>query len=99
MPTLIDSVIAILVAAGATLLLAAGLRLLRAKGAAERLPALSKLSAVGLSLLVLGLALAAGDFSVFLRAGFTGLVVLAGAAFATQALALLVTEDSTDPDL
>jgi monovalent cation/proton antiporter MnhG/PhaG subunit len=87
MSTLIDAVLALLVVAGALLLFAAGLGLLRGADPITRLQSVAKAGSVGAMLLLFGIAIAAGDFAVFMRAMATGVLILINTALMAQILA------------
>jgi multisubunit Na+/H+ antiporter MnhG subunit len=89
MSALIDSVLSIILIAGSILLVVAGMRVMRADSYVDRIQAVVKAGSGGLALLLLGVALAAGDFAIFVRASATGVILLLGAAFSGQVLGWL----------
>ena len=94
MPTLIDSVLALVLVTASLLLFVAGFRLLSAASPFDRIQAVVKAGAAGLALFLLAIALAAGDLAIFLRAGVAGIVLLLGAALSGQVLGHLVERDA-----
>jgi multisubunit Na+/H+ antiporter MnhG subunit len=87
MSTLIDAVLALLVVAGALLLFAASLGLLRGTGPVARIQSVAKAGSVGAMLLLFAVALAGGDFAVFMRAMATGVLILVNTALMALILA------------
>ncbi len=84
---LIDSVLAILVVAGSLLLFAASLGLARGRDMVARIQAVTKAGTVGVIILLLGAAIAAGNLAIFMRDLTAWALILIGAALASQILA------------
>jgi len=87
MPTLIDSVLALLILSGSLLLCAASLGLLRGSDPFARIQAVTKAGSVGAVLLLVGIAIASGNFATFMRAMAAGALVLVNTALMAQILA------------
>jgi multicomponent Na+:H+ antiporter subunit G len=87
MSSVIDFVVGALVFVGALLCFSAALGLLRAQGAFGRIQAFAKAGTVGVALILMGVAVVAGDFTVFMRAIAAAALVLVSGALMAQVLA------------
>jgi monovalent cation/proton antiporter MnhG/PhaG subunit len=84
---IIDSVLAFLVIIGSLLLFAASLGLARGRDVIARIQSVTKAGAVGVVVLLLGAAIAAGNLTIFMRDLTASALILVGAAIASQILA------------
>ncbi len=87
MPSVIDFVVGALLAAGGFMGFAAALGLLRAETAFGRIQAFSKAATVGVALILMAVAVNAGDFTVFMRALAAVALLLVNSALMAQVLA------------
>ncbi|MFZ1990800.1 MAG: monovalent cation/H(+) antiporter subunit G [Alphaproteobacteria bacterium] len=87
MSTLIDSVLAILVIVGSLLLFAASLGLARGHDGVARIQPVAKAGTVGVVVLLLVAAIAAGNLAIFMRDLTAAVLILIGAGLASQILA------------
>jgi multicomponent Na+:H+ antiporter subunit G len=87
MSSVIDFVVGALVLVGALLCFSAALGVFRAQGAFGRIQAFAKAGTVGVMLILMGVAVIAGDFTVFMRAIAAAALVLVSAALMAQVLA------------
>jgi multicomponent Na+:H+ antiporter subunit G len=87
MSSVIDFVVGALALAGALLCFAAALGVFRAQAAFGRIQAFAKTGTVGVALILMGVAVVAGDFTVFMRAIAAAALVLMSAALMAQVLA------------
>lgn len=87
MSWLIDFVVGALVSLGALLSLAAAVGLLRAPDLFARIQAFAKAGTLGIALVLMGVAVIGGDFTVFMRALAAAAPVLVNAALMAQVLA------------
>lgn len=87
MSLLIDFVVGALVAVGALLCLAAAIGLLRANAFFGRIQAFAKTGTLGVTCVLLGVAVIGGEFTVFMRALAAAALVLVNAALMAQVLA------------
>jgi len=87
MSLLIDFVVGALISMGALLCLAAAVGLLRAKGFFGRIQAFAKAGTLGVTFVLLGVAVIGGEFTVFMRALAAAALVLVNAALMAQVLA------------
>jgi multicomponent Na+:H+ antiporter subunit G len=87
MSSVIDFVVGALVFVGALLCFSAALGVFRAQGAFGRIQAFAKAGTVGVALILMGVAVVAGDFTVFMRAIAAAALVLVNAALMGQVLA------------
>jgi multicomponent Na+:H+ antiporter subunit G len=87
MSLVIDFVVAALVLVGALLCFAAALGVARADTAFGRIQAFAKTGTVGVGMILMGAAVFAGDFTVFMRALAAIALVLINAALLAQVLA------------
>jgi len=86
-PTLIDLVLGTLIVLGALLLCAGGLGLARGSDAFARIKSATKTGSVGAVLVLAGIAIAGGNFAVFMRAMAAGVLILIASALTSQILA------------
>ncbi|MFO1186970.1 MAG: monovalent cation/H(+) antiporter subunit G [Alphaproteobacteria bacterium] len=84
---LIDFVVGALVSLGAVLCLAAAVGVLRAVDPFARIQAFAKAGTLGIALVLMGVAVIGGDFTVFMRALAAAALVLVNAALMAQVLA------------
>jgi len=87
MSALIDSVLALLVSLGSLLLFAASLGLMRGGDLASRIGPFAKAGTIGVIILLLGAAIAAGSLAIFMRDLITAALILIGNALTSQILA------------
>ena len=87
MSTLIDSVLAILVILGSLLLFAASLGLVRGRDGIARIQPVAKAGTVGVIVLLLVAAIAAGNLAIFMRDLTAAVLILIGSGLASQILA------------
>ena len=87
MSAIIDSVLAFLVILGSLLLFAASLGLARGRDIVARIGPVTKAGTVGVIVLLLGAAIAAGNLAIFMRDLTASALILVGAAITSQILA------------
>jgi multicomponent Na+:H+ antiporter subunit G len=87
MSALIDSVLAVLVIVGSLLLFAASLGLARGSDGVARIQPVTKAGTLGVIVLLLGAAIAAGNLAIFMRDLTASALILIGAAMTSQILA------------
>lgn len=87
MPSVIDFVVGVLLAAGGLLCFAAALGLVRAEAPFGRIQAFAKAGTVGVGLILMAVAVFAGDFTVFMRALAAAALLLVNSALMSQVLA------------
>lgn len=87
MSAIIDSVLGALVLSGALLLCAASLGLLRGSDAFARIQSVAKAGSVGVVLLLLSVAIAGGNFAIFMRALAAAVLILVNTLLMAQMLA------------
>ena len=87
MSTLIDSVLAILVVLGSLLLFAASLGLARGGNSVARIQPVAKAGTVGVIVLLLVAAIAAGNLTIFMRDLTAAALILISVGLASQILA------------
>jgi len=85
--TLIDSVLAVLVILGSLLLFAASLGLVRGRDGVARIQPVAKAGAVGVIVLLLVAAIAAGSLTIFMRDLTAAVLILSGVGVSAQILA------------
>jgi multicomponent Na+:H+ antiporter subunit G len=100
MPSVIDFVVGTMLAIGAFLCFAASLGLLRSGTAFGRIQAFAKPGTLGVGFILIGVAVVAGDFTVFTRALATAALLLINSALMSQVLAEWSNraEDRTPPE-
>jgi multicomponent Na+:H+ antiporter subunit G len=99
MSSVIDFVVGALVCLGALLCFAASVGVLRAQNSFGRIQAFAKAGTLGVTLALLGVAVVAGDFTVFMRALAAAALVLVNAALIAQVLAESVAPAATGEQL
>src|SRR5215468_11119673 len=87
MPSVIDFVVGALLVVGAFIAFAASVGLVRAEAPFGRIQAFAKAGTVGVGLILIAVAVVAGDFTVFMRALAAAVLLLLNAVLMAQVLA------------